>query len=357
MNTTLETPKSKELDALAVQAKTDEQAFEILLKRVEPLCRKVAFRFKRLEIDEVMQWARVEVWNAVKAFEPGGMGFFGFCGMTVTNHVISRSRRVYGAKNLINITAARYDAPMEGKDGEGDERWTALPDSKTDVEDSLIRQETMQNIQKIIEEANFTQFERDCMRLFYFEERSHKEIAQRLNLNQKKAVDNALTRVRRKLSKNEQLLEEFITLNSLSETHEILPVIYQKVSDSREMNGMSETPHVKLACTQENYSRLKAQGKKNAEIARKFEITDATLYYYLDKWGLREKKKSNHPKVIEVNLKAANLNPAIYVLEKELAKTRQLADQYQHEAQSIESAIKHLKGIPSDTTEGIENQG
>ncbi len=210
---------SPDLNTLAVEAKTSEYSFQEVLKRVEPMCRRIANRYASwmADRDEVFQWARIEVWNAVKSFETGKMSFFSYCKLTVENHIKSRLRRLYGQANVPNRTAMRLDGPTINEDGmvsdtsyiEG-----VLDKPSKSTYQILLRKDSLQSIRSILKNENLTPLEYNCLVLFYFEERSHMEIQEILELPSRKAVDNALTRVRRKLAKNEQLHEMFETLSA-----------------------------------------------------------------------------------------------------------------------------------------------
>jgi len=210
---------SLDLNDLAVKAKTCEYAFQETLKRVEPMCRRIANRYASwmADRDEVFQWARIEVWNAVKSFETGKMSFFSYCKLTVENHIKSRLRRLYGQANVPNRTAMRLDGPSVNEEGivsdtsyiEG-----VIDKPSKSTYQILLRKDSLQNIRNILKNENLTPLEYNCLVLFYFEERSHMEIQDLLGLPSRKAVDNALTRVRRKLARNEHLLEIFEVLNA-----------------------------------------------------------------------------------------------------------------------------------------------
>ncbi|WP_018131774.1 sigma-70 family RNA polymerase sigma factor [Effusibacillus pohliae] len=210
---------SLDLNALALKAKTCEDAFQETLKRVEPMCRRIAYRYAcwMADRDEIFQWARIEVWNAVKSFEPGKMSFFSYCKLTVENHIKSRLRRLYGQANVPNRTAMRLDGPTVNEDGvacdtsylEG-----VIENPGKSTYQILLRKDSLQNIRTILKNENLTPLEYNCLVLFYFEECSHLEIQNILELPSRKAVDNALTRVRRKLAKNQQLQEIFEVLSA-----------------------------------------------------------------------------------------------------------------------------------------------
>lgn len=199
----------EDLNELAVRAKTDDQAFTELVQRLRGLINSAGSRYFTGDREEVKQWARIEIWNAVKLFQPDkGKSFFGFCRMTVFNHIASRLRRIYGKANEPNRLAARLDEPVtNGQGGEGDAAYLEAEIKNKDplIPDYLVRKENLDNIHRIIQNAAFTPLEYNCMVLFYFEECSHKEIQKRLNLPSRKSVDNSLARVRRKLAASDEL--------------------------------------------------------------------------------------------------------------------------------------------------------
>lgn len=208
-----------ELNSLAIQAKRDGETFQIVLKKMEPVCRMVAIRYESWMADreEIMQWARIEVWNAVKTFQEGKMNFYSFCKLTVVNHIKKRVYRLYGNGNQFNRTAVRLDAPMqhleEYKEADSYVEWITDKSGPTPQE-IFFHRLFRQDLYDALHSRNLTPLEYNCMILFYFEDYSHKDIQNILKLNSRKAVDNALVRVRNKLSKNRQLYEIFQMLKA-----------------------------------------------------------------------------------------------------------------------------------------------
>ncbi|MFC4767217.1 RNA polymerase sigma factor [Effusibacillus consociatus] len=199
-----------DLELLALEAKECDQAFTRLLNHLEPMCRQVASRYTTWMggFDEVLQWTRIEVWNAVKTFEIGKTSFYFFCRMTMVNHIKSRLKRLYGKANSINRTAIRIDHPLEDETGPyGNtlivEDMLAAPVLST--EKIVEKKQLIQRFYRILPTVDLTPLEYNCMVLYYFQECSYKEIQEILNLKSKKTVDNSLLRVKRKLARNYNL--------------------------------------------------------------------------------------------------------------------------------------------------------
>lgn len=190
------------LEHLAIEAKTSFAAFADLLTKVEPLLEHIVNKYDarwNIERDELLQWMRIEVWNAVKLFQPGRMPFLYLCRVTVANHIKKRLYRLhYGKRSAFNRSAIHIDYWAE-KRIEGPSCKSKSP------EEHLFRSGCLMAIHNCLNELNLTDLEARCMWLFYLEEYTYGEIKDELNLPSKKPIDNALGRVRKKLRENATL--------------------------------------------------------------------------------------------------------------------------------------------------------
>lgn len=208
-----------ELNALAIEAKHNEDAFQTLLKQMEPLCRAVSIRYESWLADreEILQWSRIEVWNAVKKFQTGKKSFYSFCKLTLVNHIKSKMYRLYGKGNLFNRTALRLDAPVRfGEAMEDEDTYIdgIIRKSVPTPYEIVLQKKYRQDLYSVLHKEKLTPLEYNCMVLFYFKEYSHKDIQRILKLKNRKTVDNALARVRNKLSRNKELYEIFKTIKT-----------------------------------------------------------------------------------------------------------------------------------------------
>ncbi len=191
-----------DLDNLAIEAKASSTAFEDLLVQVEPLLEPIINKYNaywNVEREELLQWMRIEVWNAVKLFRPGMMPFLYFCRMTVTNHIKKRLYRLfYGKASGLNRQAVRIDQWVE--------QYTEVPFLESpSVEVQVFRSLSLDAIKQCLGELKLTDLEAHCMRRFYIDEYTYAEIKEELNLSSRKPIDNALARVRKKVRENNTL--------------------------------------------------------------------------------------------------------------------------------------------------------
>ncbi|GMA50696.1 hypothetical protein GCM10025857_20530 [Alicyclobacillus contaminans] len=219
--------KSQQVEALnrlAVEAKHSDDAFCSLLDELRPSLNYYVASYARqwnVEKDEVEQWAFIETWNAVRAYDPNGMSFFTFWKWVVTNHIKTRLRRLkYGKRKEPDLKAARFDF-SDGCDSEH-ETWSryqvriALPETES-AEDTFLKEHLFQTLHKQLADAmsSLSELEIWCTKLFYFEGYSYLETQQALQLHSRKPVDNALARVKKKLGKNQALSQLYTELKAL----------------------------------------------------------------------------------------------------------------------------------------------
>jgi hypothetical protein len=106
------------------------------------------------------------------------------------------------------------------------------------------------------------------------------------------------------------------------EVGKLLESLGNKLEEKREKK-VKVTPvkeSERLKCCKENYEKLSAEGKSHADIAAVFGFPhDSYLYYHLNKWGIKSKKKQDKPKSEVVQKKPEKLEqkqPDQTLLEK-----------------------------------------
>lgn len=205
------------LDDLAIHAKTSDQAFRALVDELRSFINAIAKKYSvswGVDLDEVRQWVRLEIWSAVKSFEPNGIPFLKFCGMTVVNHIKTRVyRSAYGRKSRFNSQCVRMDFKDVQEDETGRYWVFQLPRSAS-TETKALRKESLQNLDRYLNDESFSLLERRCMQLYYFQDYSYADIQNMLQLKTTKPIDNALNRVKKKIAKNERLYEVYRDLQA-----------------------------------------------------------------------------------------------------------------------------------------------
>ena len=139
-----------------------------------------------VEVDDLFQEELIGLNNAVMSFdESAGASFRTYAGVCIRNRMVSAVRSANSSGNLISNNALplceQTDTPSA---------------AMTEPENALAAGEALKDIMKVIE-AELTELERNVLSL-YLEDKSYEEISAELGKS-RKACDNAMQRVRRKL--------------------------------------------------------------------------------------------------------------------------------------------------------------
>ena len=215
-----------ELNDLAVRAKTSEEEFGLLLVKLRPTLNRFVDRYFRdwhtyVEHEEIQQWAYIELWNAVRTYEPNGMPFSSSWKWVVTKHIKGRLRRlIYGRSKEHNRTAIRFD--FADGDENGEDRSTRygvrvrVPTAQS-AESIFLHTDAQKKLhdQLIETMSTLTDLEKCCTKMVYFEEQSYADAQELLGLHSRKSVDNALARVKKKISRNNELRSMYQELRAL----------------------------------------------------------------------------------------------------------------------------------------------
>jgi RNA polymerase sporulation-specific sigma factor len=190
--------------------KGNQQAFNQLLKMVEPDLKKIASHFFILggDREDVLQELRLGVLKAVNSYDPTkDTTFKNFCvNLVCKRHLATAISSAKRMKNSILNESVSLDAPIIlGDDGNLQTLADFIPDRlnpfdespESDlIEDIIIKEEYEQTSRLLIEKL--TPLEEDIFVEYGFNS-SYKEISNSLNVPPK-CVDNALTRIRKKAS-------------------------------------------------------------------------------------------------------------------------------------------------------------
>ncbi|BCJ86473.1 sigma factor [Effusibacillus dendaii] len=178
------------LNELAVQAKTDERAFERLLNNgVRWMIREKAKNYAWIDgYDEAYQMARLAVWEAVNSYDPGReSGFYNFAVRVITMRMVDYGRSCFRDKHKF----IRRAEPLEWEDEFGEIVHHPEAFYELNFNAGVFRQECIQTIR----DAGLTELEKVALQKWI--DRESYECS--------KSLDNAIQRVKRKLRKNERL--------------------------------------------------------------------------------------------------------------------------------------------------------
>ncbi len=170
---------------LATAASGDEQAFAVIAQRMQPLIGRTIQPFiaMGLDPDDVAQEASLGLLAAVRAYRPdGGASFTTFATTCIRNRLVSVARR-HGAQVRVEESLSEDDA-------------SAL-DPSGDPAAQLLERESLSHLQDQLR-RRLTDLEYRVL-LARLSDLSYEEIAHTLGVS-KKTVDNAVQRLRRKMT-------------------------------------------------------------------------------------------------------------------------------------------------------------
>lgn len=174
---------------VSLAADGDSEAFELLAQRMTPMMHATARRYRNvpgLEPEDLLQEGLLGLLAAVHAYKESNGSFSAFATTCIRNRMLSLLRR--------HMPAGDFELP------EGEEILSALPDSgQADPAALVVAQEEAERLFFRLREQ-LTPLEYRVLTA-HLAGRRYKEIAKSLAVSEK-TVDNALQRVRQKLSKN-----------------------------------------------------------------------------------------------------------------------------------------------------------
>ncbi len=168
-----------------------EEAFARLSERYELLIRRQAASLRGVQLDaeDLEQEGRLALLYAVRSFRPGGAAFSTYVQVCVRHRMISAARRV---KLFTTLFPEEWEALEHGKLG-----FVSLVEGQADPVQQLVERDDERRLTARLQQA-LTPLEYQVLQL-HLNGYTYEETATRLGVTTK-AVDNALQRVRRKLS-------------------------------------------------------------------------------------------------------------------------------------------------------------
>ena len=179
----------EEIELLKI-AKTDKSAVEELLKTYKPLVIKLSRRYFLAggELDDLVQEGMIGLYNAINSFdEKKDASFKTFATLCITRRLQSAIRRENTQKNKVFLEL--FDTELMNS--------INIPSDRENPEARIISQENYEHINSEIEKL-LSKFEYDILKK-YLSGLSYDQIADESGVS-KKSVDNALSRLRAKLS-------------------------------------------------------------------------------------------------------------------------------------------------------------
>lgn len=173
----------------------DEDAAETLLQWYRPLVQQVAHRYYLPDGDseDVLQIGMIGLWQAIVRYNPErSASFASFARLCIQRQILSAIRR---ATRMVCIPFPPCPDP------DTEDYWANLMESAPSALDLLIEREQVQELEQRLSNRLST-LEAQVLEL-WSQRRTYREIAAVLGCS-RKAVDNALTRIKRKVRRAKQ---------------------------------------------------------------------------------------------------------------------------------------------------------
>ena len=177
----------------------DENAIEKLLSNYKPLVNKIARSYFLTggDIEDLVQEGMIGLYKAIKTFKKGKTAsFMTYAGTCVKNQIQTAVRIASSEKNMVLSTALPIDS-KESFDDEEEEIEIVLPSPLPKPDEKIENKENFAQITKQIVKS-LSPLEHKIL-ISYLKGFNYSEIAQQNNIS-KKSVDNALSRIKNKLS-------------------------------------------------------------------------------------------------------------------------------------------------------------
>lgn len=177
----------------------DENAIEKLLSNYKPLVNKIARSYFLTggDIEDLVQEGMIGLYKAIKTFKKGKTAsFMTYAGTCIKNQIQTAVRIASSEKNMVLSTALPIDS-KESFDDEEEEIEIVLPSPLPKPDEKIENKENFAQITKQIVKS-LSQLELKIL-ISYLKGYNYSEIAQQNNIS-KKSVDNALSRIKNKLS-------------------------------------------------------------------------------------------------------------------------------------------------------------
>ena len=187
----------EELVKLSQNGDTDAEIE--LFSRYRNLLKKVSRSYFLVggDVEDLLQEGMVGLYKAIRGFSPSkNISFASFAGLCVKHQIQTAIKKASSQKNMILSSAL----PIEGKstfDDEDEESFEIIiPSPEPNADEIMISEETVAEIKRIIKKK-LSKMELLVLSR-YLKGQSYKTISKVTGLSEK-SIDNALTRIKKKL--------------------------------------------------------------------------------------------------------------------------------------------------------------
>lgn len=179
----------------------DERALDFLLEKYKFLASKIARSYFLIgaESEDILQEAMLGLYSACRTYKSDGSNFKSFATLCITRSVQSAVKKANRQKNrMLNDSLSLTS--QGGLNGDEDEEDINLyvPSDVLDPEDALLASEQKNEFSRVINE--YLSPKEKHVLVLYLNGLSYSEIAEKLKTTSK-AVDNAISRTKKKLEK------------------------------------------------------------------------------------------------------------------------------------------------------------
>ena len=187
-------------DVVRVAQSGDDQAAEFLLYKYRSLVRtKVRSYFLMgAEKEDLLQIGMIGLWQAIVDYRPEkDISFLSFARICIERHVITAIKTATRRKQTPLNSSVSLEYPSEDCESEWNLADILMADDTIDPEELVLKQEDTSRLQIMLRRL-LSEFEWEVLSGYQMG-KSYREIAVDLNCKTK-SVDNALARIKRKIS-------------------------------------------------------------------------------------------------------------------------------------------------------------
>ncbi|MBQ7308430.1 MAG: sigma-70 family RNA polymerase sigma factor [Clostridia bacterium] len=181
-----------ELDIILKAKNGDEKALDLILNRYKPLVLSLSRKYFLIggTIEDLVQEGNIGLFKAITSYDISkNISFVNFCKLCIERNLQTAISKANNTKNKV----LNYFDSIDGED----EEELSFPDSTPSPEEMLISNEILQELKENIR-LKLTTLEKQVL-YHFIKGKSYNEISDILQVSTK-SVDNALNRLRKKLS-------------------------------------------------------------------------------------------------------------------------------------------------------------
>ena len=182
-------------EELAFLAKTDENALERLIEKYKPLINAQArsYFLNSGDASDLVQEGMIGVFKAITSFN-GKSSFKTYVYTCIRSNIITAVKK----SNRIKHKPLNNYLSLSGFEGEDEDKTLLISDKNFDPEKNYIEKEEEKELKNKIKES-LSDFEHQIL-ILYLQGFSYADISKKTN-KKEKSIDNAIQRIRRKLTK------------------------------------------------------------------------------------------------------------------------------------------------------------